>query len=550
MSKIDIFALGGQNELGKNMYVVEVDKKIFVFEAGLKYADDKLLGVDYILPNYDYLKENKNRIVGIFITHGHDEQMGALSDLLIDIPNVKIYGGKFTLEIIKQDLEESGIKKANLIEVKPHKTLNFGSENIFPIQVSHALPDSYLYVLNTKNGAIVFTGNYLFDPSMSGPYSTDIGKLAYVGKQGVLCLMSESLYASNKGYTSPNHLASSSIRDTIDENDGRIFFNIFENQIYRIQELFNEISKTSRNVVIMGKSLENIILKGIELNYIKFDREKILPINHVTDKQICVIISNERERPYSTLKRILRNSDKFVTLKEDDCVVMLSPLYEGSELTATKIFNKIAKVGTKLVVLSNKFLSPHASSQDIMLMINLMQPKYFFPVMGEYRHQVEASNLAKKLNIPDENILLNLNGDIATFKNGKLISNDGKIKVDDILIDGKTVGDIGDLVLKDREMLSDSGIVIVNANIDKKTKTIINKANVLTKGFIYVKDNIDLIKEAENIVTNVINDDIDINDNYIDYNKIKLDIRDRLGKYLYQETESKPMIIIIIQEVL
>ena len=340
------------------------------------------------------------------------------------------------------------------------------------------------------------------------------------------------------------------IRDTIDENDGRIFFNIFETQIYRIQELFNEISKTSRNVVIMGKSLENIILKGIELNYIKFDRERILPITHVTDKQICVIISNERERPYSTLKRILRNSDKFVTLKEDDCVVMLSPQYEGSELTATKVFNKIAKVGTKLVLLSSKFLSPHASSQDIMLMINLMQPKYFLPVMGEYRHQVESAELAKKLGISEDNILLNLNGDVATFKNGKLISNDGKIKVEDILIDGKTVGDIGDLVLKDREMLSDSGIVIVNANIDKKTKEIINKANILTKGFIYVKNNIDLIKEAESIVTNVINEDVSADENYIDYNKLKIDIRDRLGKYLYQETESKPMIIIIIQEVL
>lgn len=547
MSKINIFALGGQNEIGKNMYVVEVDKKIFIFEAGLKYADDKLLGVDYIIPNYDYLIENKDRIVGIFITHGHDEQMGAISDILIDIPDIKIYGGKFTLEIIKQDLNESGIKKANLVEIKPHKTINFKECNVFPIQVSHALPDSYLYVLNTKDGAIVFTGNYLFDPSMDGPYSMDIGKLAYVGKQGVLCLMNESIYANRQGFTSPNHQTSSIIRNTIDENDGRIFFNIFETQIYRIQELFNEIYKANRKVVIMGKSLENIILKGIELNYIKFDKTKILPINHVNDEGICVIISNEREKPYSNLKRILRNSDKFVTLTESDTVVMLSPLYEGSEITATTIFNKIAKVGSKLVTLSNKFLSPHASSQDLMLMINLMNPKYYFPVTGEYRHQVENANLAKNLNIQEENILLNLNGEVATFINGKLVSNDEKVKVEDILIDGKTVGDIGDLVLKDREMLSDSGIVIVNANIDKKTRTIINKPNIISKGFIYVKDNIDLIKESEKIVSDVIINNI--KDNYIDYNKLKLDIRDKLGKYLYKETESKPMIIIVVQEI-
>lgn len=547
MSKIRIFALGGQNEIGKNMYVVEVDESIYVFEAGLKYADDKLLGVDYIIPNYDYLKENKDRIKGIFITHGHDQQMGALADILIDIPDVKIYGGKFTLEIIKQDLEESNIKNYNLIEIKAHKKIDFGTESIFPIQVSHALPDSYLYVLNTNDGAIVFTGNYIFDPSMMGPYSTDIGKLAYIGKQNVLCLMNESMYAEKKGYTSPNHRASSIIGETISDNEGRIFFNIFETQIYRIQELFNEISKTNRNVVIMGKSLENIILKGIDLGYIDFDKERIKTISHVNDEGILVIISNEREKPYSSLKRILRNSDKFVTLKESDTVVILSPLYESSEITATKVFNKISKVGSKLVILSKKYLSPHSSSEDIMLMINLMKPKYYLPVTGEYRHQVENAMLAKKLNIPDENILLKLNGEIVTFQDGKLVDDLEKIPVEDILIDGKTIGDIGDLVLKDREMLSDSGIVIVNANIDKESRKIINKPNIVTKGFIYVKENIDLIKEAETIVTEVINENV--KENYIDYNKLKMNIREKLGKYFYKETESKPMIIIIVQEV-
>ena len=547
MSKIKIFALGGQNEIGKNMYVVEVDKNIYVFEAGLKYADDKLLGVDYIIPNYDYLKENKDRIKGIFITHGHDQQIGALGDILNDIPDIKIYGGKFTLEIIKQDLEESGIKGANLIEIKAHKKIDFKEESIFPIQVSHSLPDSFLYVLNTKDGSIVFTGNYIFDPSMMGPYSTDIGKLAYIGKQNVLCLMNESMYASKVGYTSPSHRASSIIGETINSNDGRIFFNIFETQIFRIQELFNEISRTNRNVVIMGKSLENIILKGIEFGYIDFDKERIKTISHVNDEGILVIISNDREKPYSSLKRILRNSDKFVTLKESDTVVVLSPVYESSEITATKVFNKISKVGSKLIILSKKYLSPHSSSEDIMLMINLMKPKYYLPVNGEYRHQVENALLAKRLNIPEENILLKLNGEVTTFIDGKLVESDEKIPTEDILIDGKTVGDIGDLVLKDREMLSDSGIVIVDVNIDKENRSIINKPNVVTKGFIYVKENIDIIKEAENIVSEVVKENV--KENYIDYNKIKLTIREKLGKYFYKETESKPMIIIVVQEI-
>ena len=547
MSKINIVALGGQNEIGKNMYVVEVDNKIYIFEAGLKYADDKLLGVDYIIPNYDYLKENKDKIVGIFITHGHDNQIGALTDILIDMPDIKVYGGKFTLEIIKQDLKENGIESANLIEVVAHKKINFGNETIFPIQVSHSIPDSFLYVLNTNDGAIVFSGNYVFDPAIRGHYSTDIGKLAYIGKQGVLCLMNESIYAEKKGFSSPKHRASDLIRTTIVENEGRIFFNIFETQIYRIQELFDEIKTTNRNIVIMGKNLQNTVLKGIELGYIDFDSERIKPISHVNDENIVVIISNDREEPFTSLKRILRNSDKFVTLKETDTVVMLSPIYEGSEVTATKIFNQIAKIGSKLIILSKNLISPHASSEDIMLMINLMNPKYYFPIIGEYRHQVENAILAKKLNIPEENILLNLNGEMATFENGKLVNNDTKIKIDDILIDGKTVGDIGDLVLKDREILSDNGIVIVNVNIDKEKRTVINKPNILTKGFIYVKDNIDIIKESENIVSTVITDNV--KENYIDYNKIKMDIREKLGKYFYKETECKPMIIIIVQEI-
>lgn len=547
MSKINIVALGGQNEIGKNMYVVEVDNKIFIFEAGLKYADDKLLGVDYIIPNYEYLKENKDKIVGLFITHGHDNQIGAIADILTEIPDLKIFAGKFTLEVLKQDLVENEIQNANLIEIVAHKQINFGEESIFPIQISHSIPDSFLYVLNTKDGAIVFSGNYIFDPAMMGPYSTDIGKLAYIGKQGVLCLMNESMYADKQGFSSPKHRASSMIRTTITENEGRIFFNIFETQIYRIQELFDEVINTNRNIVIMGKNLQNIILKGIDLGYINFDKERILPISHVHDEGIIVIISNERENPYNSLKRILRNSDKFVTLKESDTVVMLSPIYEGSEISATQIFNKIAKIGSKLIILPKTIISPHASSEDIMMMINLMKPKYYIPVMGEYRHQVENALLAHKLNIDENNILLKLNGEITTFENGILVDNDSKIKTEDILIDGKSAGDIGDLVLKDREMLSDSGIVIVDVNINKEKRTIINKPNIITKGFIYVKENIDMIKEAEGIVSSAVLENV--KENYIDYNKIKLDIRDRLGKYFYKETECKPMIIIVVQEI-
>ena len=546
MSKIKICALGGLNEKGKNMYIVEVDNDIFIFEAGLKYASDDLLGIDYIIPNFDYLVENKEHIVGLFITHGHDEQMGAISDLLTYLPDIKIYGGKFTMEIIKQDLDQNKVK-ANLNEVTAHKQIKFGKNSIFPIQVSHALPDSYLYVLNTVDGSIVFTGNYVFDPTMTGPYKTDIGKLAYVGKQGVLCLLSESLYSMTQGFTSPQHQAGELFTETLIKTPGRILFNIFGSQVYRIQELLTAVSKTNRNIVIMGKNLENIIMKSIDYGFVQFDKNRIKNIRHVNDDGIIVIISNEKEKPYSSLKRILRKSDKFITLKEEDTVVIASPIYEGIELTSTKLFDNIAKVGSKLIILSKKFLSPHASREDILMMINLMQPKYFIPVNGEYRNQVEAANAAKTIGYNDKNVLLKLNGMVTTFVNGSLVENGETIKVDDVFIDGKDNSDIGDLVLKDRELLADNGIVIVTSTIDKQTKKILANPLIVTKGFVFVKDNIDLIKEAENICLKVLKDNI--KSHYIDYNKVKIGIREQLGKFFYNQTECKPMIIVVMQEI-
>lgn len=548
MSKIKIFSLGGLNENGKNMYIVEVDKDIFVLDAGLKYADDKMLGVDYIIPNYDYLKENKDRVKGIFITHGHDSQMGAIPDILKEIPELKIYGTAFTIEMLKNELLEENISIENLNIITPHKKIDFGKISIFPVSLTHSVPGAVGYAINTLDGTIFYTGNFVFDQTMSGPYKTDIGKLAYIGKQGVLCLMSESLYADKRGYTAPNNRITSIVRETLDTSEGRILFNIFQAQLYRIQELFNEIMHTDRNVVIMGKRLETTINKAIDMGYISFDKKRICNIRHVNDENIVVIISDEREKPFSNINRIIRGYDKFIKITEDDTVVFASPVYDGMEKSATKVFDDIAKIGANLIILPlKKYLGHHASSEDLMMMINLMSPKYYFPVAGEYRHQVANAEAAKKVGLEEENILLKLNGEVVNFNKGKLVEGSDLIKVDEILIDGKTAGDIGELVLKDRELLSENGIVLVSATLDKATKKILSGPEILTRGFIYVKDNIDIIKEAQKISLEVINENT--KPNYVDFNKIKAGVRDKLGKYLYHETECKPMILIVIQEV-
>lgn len=545
MSKIKIFSLGGLNEVGNNMYVVNVDEEIFILDAGFKYADDKMLGIDYIIPNFDYLKENIKKIKGIFISHGHDSQYGALPDILEELPNIPVYGTEFTLGIIKSALGEN--KNYNLKIIIPHKKINFKNASIFPITLTHSVPGSVGYVINTKDGAIVYTSNFLFDPTMNGAYKTDIGKLAYVGKQGVLCLMSESMYADKIGYTSPNNRIENIVMESINKAPGRVLFNIYEAQLYRIQELFNVATLLDKKVVILGKKLEEIISKAIDMKYIDFDKTKLLGLNHVNDPNVVVLISDDRERPFSNIRRIINGRDKFLKINEEDTIIFASPSYDGLERSATKIYDEIAKMDLNLIIIPKKYLSHHASSEDLMMMINLMNPKYYFPVIGEYRHQVANADNAVKAGMDENNIILKLNGEVVTFVNGNLVDEYEKVKVDEILVDGKSVGDVGELVLKDREMLSENGIVIVSATIEKISKKIIAGPEILTRGFIFVKDNIDLIKESEKISTEVINEFI--KDNYIDFNKIKLGIRDKLGRYFYKETECKPMILIVIQEV-
>lgn len=550
MSKIKIFALGGLNENGKNMYVVEVDKSIFVFDAGLKYANDKMLGVDYIIPNIDYLKENQKKIKGIFLTHGHDSNMGGINEVVKTLPNVNIYATKFTMDIVKKYLKEEGLTSKNLKEIKPHVKLDFSNGSIFPISVTHSIPDSVCYVLYTKDGAICYTGDFVFDSTMMGNYKTDIGKLAYVGKQGVLCLLSESFYADNKGHTSPNNRISSVVRDVFNKNDDRIIVTILPAHIYRIQEVFNEVMKTRKKVIIMGKSLQELITKSIEDGYIDFDKERITDISSVNDKNIVVLVSDEKEKPFANLERIINGFDKFVKLKSTDTIFITEPSYPGIEKRLANIVDRIAMQDVNVVTLSSKkHLLHHASREDLMLMLNLMNPKYYFPVKGDYKNQVMNAEVAEELGMPKENIILRLNGEVATFNKGKLEPTVEKVKVDEILIDGNHGNDVGALVLKDREMLAENGIVIVSSTLNRKTKEVLREPDVLTRGFIYVKDNFDILNESRRICREILVDNIKVDEKKVDYTLIKNEIREVLGKYFYEETGCKPMIITVIQEV-
>ena len=548
MSKIKIFALGELNENGKNMYVVNVDDNIFVFDAGLKYPTANMLGVDYIIPKFDYLIENKKKIRGIFLTHAHDGNIGAMPDIMKELPDVPVYATKFTMTVLKMELEKYNIEATNLKEIRPHSKLDIANFSIFPITVTHSIPETVAFVLYTNDGAIVYATDFVFDSTMLGAYKTDIGKLAYVGKQGVLCLLAESSYAYREGHTSPKHRISKEVWDLLNQTDERVIISIFPEHVYRIQEIFDSVAKTKRKIVLMGRKLQRLVNYAKEFNYLHYDENMIGDLSNINDKDVVILTADDKEKSFASLEKIISRYDKYITLKEGDTVFIAEPIYPGNEKKVAKIMDDLSRLDVDVVTLPFKnHVLHHPSSEDLMQMINLMNPKYYFPIKGEYRYQYMNAAVAEQAGLDKDKVLLKLNGDVVNFVNGKLVDKPEHINADEILIDGNSSDDIGNLVLKDRELLSKNGIVIVSATIDRKTKKIIADPQILTRGFIYVKDNLDIVEKTEAISKEVIEECI--KGKKVDFTGIKVKIRERLSAYFNEETGSVPMIITVILEI-
>ena len=484
MSKIKIFALGGLNENGKNMYVVNVDDNIFVFDAGLKYPTANMLGVDYIIPKFDYLIENKKKIKGIFLTHAHDGNIGAMPDIMKELPDVPVYATKFTMTVLKMELEKYNIEATNLKEIRPHSKLDIANFSIFPITVTHSIPETVAFVLYTNDGAIVYATDFVFDSTMLGAYKTDIGKLAYVGKQGVLCLLAESSYAYREGHTSPKHRISKEVWDLLNQTDDRVIISIFPEHVYRIQEIFDSVARTKRKIVLMGRKLQRLVNYAKEFNYLHYDENMIGDLSNINDKDVVILTADDKEKSFASLEKIISRYDKYITLKEGDTVFIAEPIYPGNEKKVAKIMDDLSRLDVDVVTLPFKnHVLHHPSSEDLMQMINLMNPKYYFPIKGEYRYQYMNAAVAEQAGLDKDKVLLKQNGDVINFVNGKLVDKPEHINADEILIDGNSSDDIGNLVLKDRELLSKNGIVIVSATIDRKTKKNNSRSSNTNKRF-------------------------------------------------------------------
>lgn len=544
MEKIRIFGLGGLDEMGKNTYVIEINDAIFVFDCGLKYAENNMYGIDYIIPDYEYLIKNKTKIKGVFITHGHYENMGAAADLARIIPGIKFYATHYT-KFVLMDL---GVKEENIVEIVPNKSLKFDGITIFPLPVSHSVPGAVMYSINTSHGAICYTGDFIIDPLMRDAYDMDLGKIAYIGKKGVLCLLSESVFSEHVGHTSPSHRLASFFKDVISKYNNRIFFSVLPTHLYTIQDIFEAAKNSHRKVVIMGKKLQNFVRFATENKYLEYPAEMIGDLSNIEETNAILLICDDKANAYASISKIVNGYDKFITLRQDDAIVFAEPRYDANEKAIVKLENDLAMAGCKIISLpKDKNILHHASSEDLMLMIKLMNPKYYMPVKGEYRYMVNNANLANALGIKPENIFLKQNGDVVEIVDGVATDKFDHIKVKDTLIDGKSSDDVGELVMKDREMLSDNGIVLVSATLSKKDKVLLVGPEITTKGFIYVREAKDTIHKMKEISEEVITRNIV--DQVVDYNRIKTELRSELSNYLYEQTECKPMIIAVVQEV-
>lgn len=537
-------ALGGLDENGKNTYIIEVDDSMFIFDAGIKFVSEEMYGIDYIVPDYDYLIKNKRKIKGLFLTHAHPENVGGVFDILKVLPKLKVFATKYTIEYLKLE----GIDPRRITEITAHHKINCGGVSIFPINVNHSVPDAVMYVVNTKDGAIVYTGDFLIDPSMNGNYSMDLGKIAYVGKQGVLCLLSESVFSEHTGHTSPGHKFEKFYKELVNKSQGRLLISLFPDHLYTIQEIMDSLDNPHRKVVIMGHKLQNLVSMAIENGYLTVKPNMIGSLEDINDAKSVILIADDKKNQYHNVRKIVDGYDKFITLKEKDTILFAEPNYDYNEKRIVDLQNDLALSNIESYTLpKDRNILHHASSEDLMMMYDLLKPKYSMPVEGEYRYMVGNANIASDLGIKSENIILKQNGEIVTIEDGVLSQKVETIKIGETLIDGSIGEDVGELVIKDREVLGENGIVLVSASLSKKTKEILIGPEVTTRGFIYVKDSIEMVDEIKKISEGIITKNT--TREFVDYNAIKQEIRETLSKYFYNETESKPMIIAVIQEI-
>ncbi len=552
MSDIKIISLGGVRENAKNMYAIEVNDDIYILDCGLKYPENELLGIDIVIPDFEYLRQNARRIVGVFLTHGHADAIGALPYFVSEF-DVPVFGSELTIALAKIACENEEIaKKFNDFHVINEKTeIDFPSATVSFFKTTHSIPESLGVALKTEEGTIVYTGDFKFDQTASAQYQTDLARLAELGNEGFFALLSDSANAENPSETVNEREIYDFIRETFEYRKGRIIVACVASNISRVQQVLDAAQANDRKVALTGHDVEKIVRTALKLNKLHLPSDDILiPIKDIKrydDDQIVILEAGRSGEPLKSLQKMALKRHRSVSLHEGDLVFITTTPSHAMETNVAKTRDMIYRSGADVKSISDELNSSgHASKNDLQLMMNLLKPRYVLPVQGEYRLLAANAHAATEVGIPAENIFLLAKGDVAEYTRGKMLVA-SSVEVGNTMIDGIGVGDIGNIVLRDRKILSEDGIFIAVVTIDRKKKKIVDRPKITSRGFVYVKTSRDLIAESADIITKTVQSNLDNKE--FDWGHLKQDVREQLNHFLYEQTKRHPVILPVIMEI-
>lgn len=551
--KLLIFALGGVGEIGKNMYVIQYNNDIVVVDSGLKFPEEDMLGIDIVIPDISYLTENRDKVRGILITHGHEDHIGGLPYVLKHL-NVPVYGTKLTLGLIEGKLKEAGLLgETKRILINADSEVQMGSIRASFFKTNHSIPDSVGVCLDTPEGIVVHTGDFKFDHTPVNDQFADLQRIAEIGSRGVLALLSDSTNAERPGYTPSESNVGEELEDIFRKSTQRVVVATFASNVHRIQQIINASIATRRKIAVVGRSMVNVVSIASELGYLNIPEGMIIEpeeVNKLAADRVVILCTGSQGEPMSALTRMARSTHRKVDILPGDTVIIAATPIPGNERYVGRTVDELFRLGANVIYgpgsVSGVHVSGHGSQEELKLMLNLIKPKYFIPIHGEYRMLRQHAKLGEAIGMERENIFVIDNGDTVEFQGGNARKG-SKVQAGNVLIDGLGVGDVGNIVLRDRKLLSQDGILVVVVTLSKQDGTIMSGPDIISRGFVYVRESEGLLDEANRIVTSTLNKLM--NDKVNEWASLKTNVKDALGRFLYEQTRRRPMILPIIMEV-